>query len=212
MSAPVVRRLLLVLAIVLAALGALAIRVVVAGRAALADGEELLARGQPVAAIGRLEASARWYLPLAPHVDEAYARLRSLAGSEDPAVAIAAWRAIRSAARATGGLWTPHASDLAAADEAIAKLSARDLQATPTGPTTSAREAWHASRLARDGRPRAWAAALAALGVVLWLGGFAIGIRRGIDATGVLLRRPATMAGVTIVVGLVLWVVGLYNA
>lgn len=206
------KRLLVIAAVVLAGLGALAIRVVVEGRTALADGEALLAQGKPAEAIKRLEASARWYLPLAPHVDAAFAQLRRVGGSEDPALAVQAWRAIRGAARATRTLWTPHADDLAAADDAIAKLAARDLQAAPTGPTTAAREMWHLARLARDRRPSSGPLALAALGIVVWLGGFWMLIRRGLDEAGRLARRPALMAGAMIVVGLVCWAVGLYNA
>jgi hypothetical protein len=208
-----VRNLVLILALVLAGLGTLAIRVVVEGRGALADGEALLAAGQPAEAIPELEASARWYLPLAPHVDRAYSRLRELGGSKDPAVALAAWRAIRSAARATRSLWTPHADDLVAADRAIARLSAQHPEAAPgAGATAPLRELWHSARLARDLRPRPGAAAVAALGILAWLAGFVLLVRRGLDDAGTLARRPALVAGAMIVVGFVLWAVGLYNA
>jgi hypothetical protein len=206
-----VRRTIVIAALVLAALGALAIRVVVEGKSALADGDDALAHGKPSEAIRAFEASARWYLPLAPHVDEAYARLRALTGSENPAVALAAWRAIRHASRATRTLWTPHADDLAATDAAIARLSAAG--APPAaGETPQAREAWHQARLSRDPRPSTGAAALAGLGILLWLTGAVVLVRRGITATGRLARRPALMAGLTIVVGVVCWAAGLYNA
>jgi hypothetical protein len=209
----VVRKLVLVLAFVLAAGGVLAIRVVVEGRSALADGEALLAAGQVPDAIRTFEASARWYLPLAPHVDDAYARLRELTGSKDPAVALLAWRAIRSASRATRSLWTPHADDAAAADRAIAQLSARHPEAaTAGGSTVELRELWHSARLARDLRPSPGAAAIAALGILTWLAGFVWLVRRGVDERGVLVRRPALVAATTIVVGFVLWAAGLYNA
>lgn len=215
-------RILVATAIVLAALGVLAIRVVVEGKAALAEGHDRLARGHVAEAIRSFEASARWYLPLAPHVDEAYARLRELASSDDPAVALRAARAIRSAARATRSLWTPHAEDLAAAELRIAKLSAADPEAAPAGGDTAvARETWHLERLSRDSRPSPGAAVLAGLGIVLWLGGFFVLARRGVaddmreSAKGsqVLVRRRAALAaGCAIVVGLVLWAAGLYNA
>ncbi len=213
------RRAILIAALVLAGLGALAIRVVIEGRGALADGEAELAAGHPAEAIRAFEASARWYLPLAPHVDDAYARLRELAASEHPAVALAAWRAIRSAARATRSLWTPHADDLAAADAAIAKLSAAAVppggegaDPPPAGATVGDREAWHLARLARDVRPSRGAAALAGIGIVLWISGALMLVRRGIGAAGGLARRPALLAGATILVGFACWAVGLYNA
>lgn len=211
------RRIVIIAALVLAAFGALAIRVVLEGRGALATGEDALARGKPGDAIRAFEASARWYLPLAPHVDEAYARLRELAKSEDPATALAAWRSIRSAARATRTLWTPHAGDLAAADAAIAKLSANSPHGAPVeeggaADSPAAREAWHQARLARDPRPSLGAAALAAFGILLWLGGAIVIARHGVSAAGGLVRRPALAGAAAVVVGLVCWFAGLYNA
>jgi hypothetical protein len=212
-----VSRAIVIAALVLALLGALAIRVVVEGRSALATGEDAMARGKPTEAIHAFEASARWYLPLAPHVDDAYAGLRAIAGSKDPRVALPAWRAIRSAARATRSLWTPHADDLAAADAAIAKLAAADPEGAPIGDGSTpedlaAREAWQQARLSRSGRPSIGATALAALGIVLWVGGAVLLARRGIDPEGRLARRPALAAALAIVVGLASWVLGLYNA
>lgn len=211
---------------------------------AMSPGDEAIAKGAPIAAIDHYETAARWYLPLAPHVDDAYGKLRGLTASSDPAISLAAWRAIRSAARATRSLWTPHADDLAAADAAIARLSARDPSAgqlaAGAGSATTAqsagplagssaepasgsgsaatpgdaadREAWHRQRLAIDVRPSAFAATLAGLGILLWLGGVVALVRRGIDRAGAWIRRPAAVSGAAIVVGLVLWFVGLYNA
>lgn len=193
--------------VIIAVLGTLAIRVVYEGRSALAAGD--------------YETAARWYLPFAPHVDEAYAKLRERTKSEDPAVALAAWRSIRSAARATRSLWQPHADDLAAADAAIAKLSAE----APGGGKLdgvvrdSDRLAWHRERLARDVRPSIGAAALAGIGIVLWLVGAALLVRRRARSSALplgVLRAPAKPGlaigpGALVVVGLALWFVGLYK-
>lgn len=195
------KRLLIPVAIVVAVLGALAIRIVVEGNAALGDARDYVLRGKPMEAIGAYEDAARWYLPLAPHVDTAYDKLRILASDPDPQISLAAWRAIRSAARATSGLWTPHAKDLADADAAIAGMSARQPGAASPAPTTAGREAWYRDRLARDSRPGHGAAALAALGVLAWIGG-AVGLSRSRQ-----LRWAAVMA-----VGLLVWAAGLYNA
>jgi hypothetical protein len=175
----------LAILVVLAVLGALAIRVVYEGRSALAAGD--------------YETAARWYLPFSPHVDEAYAKLRAETKSEDPAVALAAWRSIRAAARATRSIWQPHADDLAAADAAIAKLAS---EAPGGGKLDGDRLAWHRDRLARDVRPSLATAALAGIGVLLWLAGAALLVRR---------KRISVGPGALVVVGLALWFVGLYK-
>jgi len=211
-----VKRAIIILAVVGGVLGALAIRVVMAGREALAAGDDWMQRGRSVEAIRSYETAARWYLPLAPHVDEAYAKLRTIAeqtradAKTDAAVRLAAWRAIRSAARATRSLWTPHADDLAAADTAIATLSAAIEPSSLPGEATP--ESWHSERLAREQRPRAGTAALAGFGILLWIGGAIALVRRGIDPTGALVRRAAIPAGIAILLGVGLWFAGLYNA
>jgi len=178
-----------IFAIGLAVIGLIGLRAVLAGRNALADGDDWISRGKPAEAIRSYEAAARWYVPLAPHVDAAYAKLRALTAGPD---ALLAWRAIRSAARATRSLWQPHAADLADADAHIAKL-----EAGATAP-----EAWFAGRLAEDARPSIAMAALAGLGILLWLFG----------AAAVVFRRWSLPAGGVIVLGVALWLVGLYNA
>lgn len=219
---PRVKRAIVIVAIVAGVLGALAIRVVMAGREALATGDDWMQRGRWVEAIRSYETAARWYLPLAPHVDDAYDKLRTIAETAPDtkgdaaaaAVRLAAWRAIRSAARATRTLWTPHADDLAAADAAIAKLSAAVAKpprtdGTPAEPTP---ESWHFERLAREQRPRIGTAALAGIGILLWIGGAIALVRRGLGPAGQLVRRAAIPSGIAILVGVGLWFVGLYNA
>jgi hypothetical protein len=206
-------------------LGALAIRVVMAGRDALAAGDDWMQRGRTIEAIRAYETAARWYFPLAPHVDDAYAKLRTIAEqtsgakTADPkaeaaqaAVTLAAWRAIRSAARATRSLWTPHADDLAAADAAIATLSSavRKPSGDPTAEATP--PSWHRERLAREQRLGVGTAALAGFGILLWIGGAIALVRRGIGPAGQLVRRTAIPAGIAILLGVGLWFAGLYNA
>nr|MDQ3301346.1 hypothetical protein [Myxococcota bacterium] len=106
------KRIVAIAGIVIATLCALGIRVVVEGKQALAAGDAALSAKRTTEAIAAWETAARWYLPAAPHVDDAYARLISIARSND-AHALAAWRAVRRAALASRSLWTPHAADLA---------------------------------------------------------------------------------------------------
>lgn len=217
---PGMKRALVIAAIALAGAGALALRVVVEGRAALAEGDAALAAKRPADAIAAWETAARWYLPGAPHVDESLARLVRLARdpASAPPLALAAWRAVRGAARATRSLWTPHGGDLAAADAAIARLSADDPEASLAGGADHAsRVAWHAGELARDPRPRPLAVALACFGIAAWLAGAAWLIRRGTAAAAGaparrLLRHPALAPAALTLAGLAAWALGLYTA
>jgi hypothetical protein len=206
------KRALVVAALVLAALATLAVRTVVEGRAALADGDDAFAQHRVVDAIGAWESAARWYLPFAPHVDEAYSRLRSLAES-DRRFAMPAYRAIRSAAWATRTLWTPHQGDLDDANTAIANLAADDPDAaSASGDDHAHRLAWQLATIGRDPRPSTAAIAIAIFGIACWLAGMAHLIRRGVDAAGAVVRRPALVGAALAVVGLVAWTAGLYNA
>lgn len=206
------RRALVVVAIAAAVLGALAIRVVVEGRDALTRGDAALADGRIDDALAGWEAAARWYLPLAPHVDDAYARLVGLARA-DHRIALPAWRAVRRAALATSGLWTPHADDLATANAEIAELASRDPAGAAAGGADAAtRKTFHAARLARPVRPGRGALVLAVLGIACGLAGAAVLLRRGFDEAGRLARRPAVVGAALAAIGVAGWAVGLYNA
>lgn len=197
------RRILVAAAIVLAGLGALGVRVIRAGQSALADGDAAIADQRPRDAVAAWERAARWYFPAAPHVDEAYARLRTLAANNP--TALAPWYAIRRAAHATRSLWTPHADDLAAADAAIAKLaSAR--QEDPS------RLAWHEAQLAAPTRPGLAPTVLAVLGIAAWLAGIGVTLRRGLADDGTWVKRPALVGLGIAAAGIAGWAAGLYTA
>lgn len=192
------KRVLIVVAIVLAGFGALAIRVVVEGRRAIATGDEAARQGRMTDAIAGWESAARWYLPFAPHVDDAYERLINLAKSEHT-YALPAWRAVRSAALATRTLWTPHADDLITANAQIAELASRDPEgARAAGPDAAARKAWHTERLGRDAGPSRGGVFLAVLGLSAWLAGI-----------GIVIRGPARIGAAVTVLGLIGWMIGL---
>jgi hypothetical protein len=205
---------LAIVAIALAGLAAVIVRVEYEGRSALADGDEALAAKHPGDAIAAWESAARWYLPGAGHVDDAYARLVAFAREHK---SMTAWRAVRTAALATRSLWTPHEDDLAEANAAIAQLSVDDPDAgaltIASGPgDRGERLAWHAAQLGTTSRPAKIAAALAILGILAWLAGIVVVIRRGVSAHGKLLRRPAAVGAAISVAGIVVWAAGLYSA
>jgi len=192
------KRLLWITAVIVAGLAALSLRVVIEGRGALSEGDAALADRRPVDAIAAWETSARWYLPGASHVGEAYDRLRQFARTHR---SIAAWRAIRSAARATRGLWQPYADELAEADQQITALAAADLDRAPIGDDAEKFAAWHAVQLAKDPRPSPGSAALAISGIAAWLAGMAL-----------LIRRPSRMHAAIAIGGLAAWALGVFTA
>jgi len=207
-----VRAALAIVGIVVAALATLGIRVVVEGKRALAAGDAALSAKRTTDAIAAWERAARWYLPGAPHVDDAYDRLTELARTDEPH-ALAAWRAVRRAAIATRSLWTPHAGDLAAANAEIARRAAADPEgARAAGADLAQRQAWQAQQLAEGPRPGTGAIVLAVLGIVGWLAGIGVILRRGLDARGRLVRHPALIGAALVAAGLVAWAAGLYNA
>jgi hypothetical protein len=198
------RRVLLGIAIALAIIGALALRTVLEGRAALAEGDDAFVQKRIPDALAAWERAARWYFPGAPHVGEAYERLVGYARDHG---SIAAWRAVRSAAIATTGLWTPHEGDLAEANAAIAKLSAADPEGAPAISDPATRLAWHEAVLARQSRPSKSSSLLAVFGIVAWIAGIAVVVRRGA------VRDGPTFVGVALAVaGILAWAVGLYSA
>lgn len=194
--------------LVVAVIAVAAIRAVWAGRRALAAGDAALREDRPRDAIAAWEEAARWYVPFAGHVDDAYARLAQLRTNSDHGVAIAALRAERSAAfatRALGDAHDPHAVDATLADW----MGADPEGAIAAGSDRAARQRWQAARLARDDRPALGPSALAVAGVVLWLVGLGLGVgrigRAGRSALG------TRIALAMIAVGAGAWALGLYN-
>lgn len=226
------RRKLITAAIVAAVvLGALITRAIWEGRSALHDGDAAAARGEPRAAIEAWRRAARWYVPLAPHVGAAYGRLERMAGDAevhgDRVTALEAWRAVRSSALATRWVVTPHADAKARADQRIAALMAEEpvwgqpvpagedpsrLAAPDAGATPAARQAFYAAQLARDGAPSLGWVVVALIGFAAWLGGCVRFALRALDPDDRLVRRVAAEAGALVLVGLLVWVVGLSQA
>ncbi len=226
------RRKLVTAAIVAAVvIGALVTRAIWEGRSALHAGDEAMANGDVAGAIDGWRRAARWYVPLAPHVGDAYDRLARVATDaelqQDRITALTAWRAIRSSSLATRWVVTPYADRKAHADQRIAALMAEEpvwgqpvpagedptrLAAPEAGDTVAAREAYYAAQLARDGAPSlAWViVALAGFGG--WLGGCVRFARRALGPEDRLDRRVAAESGVLVLIGMVVWVVGLYLA
>ena len=191
-------------------------RAVWQGRGALDEGDRALAANDSEEAIRGWRRAARWYVPLAPHVSDAYDRLEALAAlaekKGDLRTALAAWQGVRGSILATRSFYTPHEERLDPANRKIAELMAR-LDPTPPAEMSAPQlVAWHYELLARDESPSVVWSLVALLGFALWIGGGVLFALRGVSADDRLVRRPAITAGAAIMAGLVVWLLGLYNA
>jgi hypothetical protein len=212
------KRRLVTIGLVLAfCLGVVVTRAVWEGRSALFEGDVAAqSRGDQEDAIRWWRRAARWYVPLAPHVGRAYDRLEELGARAekegDLATALAAWQGVRGSILATRSFFTPHQERLEPANRRIAALLAAMEQSPPEGSRAAGLEAWHHELLARDEAPALGWTILALLGFLVWLGGGVLFALRGVSAEDRLVARPAITAGVLVVAGLLVWVLGLHNA
>ncbi len=210
------RRMLIVLASVFLCVGVLSTRALWEGRSALQQGDALLADGDSEGAVRLWRRAARWYLPLAPHVETAYDKLRSLALSAeehgDSQLAVSAWTGIRSSVRATRSFYTPYSERLEEADRHIARLMAQiELQSNPST-NLKETEQWHHALLKRDQMPSVGWSIVALFGLALWIGGgfgFAL---RGVDDNDRLVPKAAGYSGAAVAIGMLIWLLGLHWA
>jgi hypothetical protein len=225
------RRVITFAVVALVCLGVLVCRAFWDGRRALAAGDEAHRNGEAarqqgdvaatqaaeLEAVAEWRRAARWYVPGAPHVRQAYDRLAALGQAAETAgdrdLALAAWTGVRSSALATRWLTVPHADRLAVANQHIATLMAAAEAADPAaGATVPARRAWHLAALERDDAPSVAWSIFAVLGFLTWVGGGFWFARRGLGDGDRLDRRQAALSGVMVLAGLLLWMVALYKA
>jgi hypothetical protein len=211
------RRSIAVLVVVFLCLGVLVTRAFWEGGDALARGDQAHEAGDPAAAIRWWRRAARWYVPLAPHVDKAYQRMEALAlaaeEKQDWRTAIAAWTGIRSSVWATRSFYTPHEDRLELANQHLKVLMARtEDPRLAQGQSREEREAYHGELLQRDPQPSVGWTVLALFGLALWIGGGALFAWRAIDREDRLIKTPALYSGAAVGIGLLLWLFGLYQA
>lgn len=210
------RKQLIVVATLLLCLGVISVRAIWEGYAALSRGDAAQVDGDSQAAVRWWRRSARWYLPLAPHVGRAYARLRNLGIAAekqgDTKLALSAWRGVRSSIRATRSFYTPYSEYVDEADQHIAALMASLEVAQDRQRDPAEAEARHYALLKLDSMPSVLWSLVALLGMALWIGaGFAFALR-AIDDRDRLVPSAAAYSGAGIVIGLVIWLTGLHLA
>lgn len=198
-------------------LGVVVTRAIWEGQSALSDGDAASERGERLEAITKWRRAARWYVPLAPHVGKAYDRLEHLAASArdngDVAVELAALRGIRGSILATRSFFTPQSHRLDRTNRRIAELMA-SIEGGAVAPdqTDDQRRQWHYELLSRDESPSVPWSIIALLGFAGWIGGAVFFALRGVTPDDKLVARNAAYAGAMVAGGLVIWMLGLYNA
>ena len=209
------RRALLLIAAVLAIAGVIAGRALYSGNEELAASSQALDDGDPREAIVRARRSAGWYLPGAPHVPAAYARLEALARAAEEHrrddLALLAWRSVRSAVIDTRA---PLADRVAEADAQIARLVAKRPNAAEPD---SVAMAAHLQELQRHHRVHPlWSLSLAlslllgGAGFFMWSGGASDAA--GKIARGWLSRSHARTGALMTLAGVALWLLSLWRA
>lgn len=210
------RKLLFVVATLMLCFGVVAVRALWEGRSALSRGDDAQLKGDSERAVRWWRRSARWYVPLAPHVGRAYQRLRDLGlaaeNEGDTKTALAAWRGVRSSIRATRSFYTPYSEYIDEADLHIAALMAGQEVLADSSLVHKEREARHYALLKLDQMPSVLWSVIALFGLALWIGaGFAFALR-GINENDRLVPKAAAYSGAGIAMGLVLWLAGLHLA
>lgn len=195
-------------------LAVLVVRVVVASHQELGQAESLAGGGDVDAAIVHYRRAARWYAPGNPYATdalEALARVgRAAERAGDRERALFAWRSVRAAIMASRSFYVPHGDRLARANEHIAELMASgEPPPVDAGKSRAELKAEHLALLRGVSRPRIGWTLLLLVGFFGWVGGAFAFAWRAIDEEDRIVRHEALRWGAVVVVGLVLWLVGM---
>jgi hypothetical protein len=194
-------------------LGGIVARVAVDGERELALSTAALKDGDVHDAIVHARRAAGWYLPGAPHVRVARARLVAIARAAEERnqhdVALMSWRALRTSLFESRALVVPARAEFALANREIARLSARAPGSADPDPALLAA---HLSALERDEAPRpVWSLALA-LACVLGVASFRAATAAAASAAGRVEWRRAPHAVILHLAAVGLWLLAVWRA
>jgi hypothetical protein len=213
-SAKLARRLLQGFVLVACLCTLVTARVVLSARAELQEAERLLAADDRDAAIVHFRRAARWYAPLSPYHVSALAQLAELGRAAERAGenerALSAYRALRGAILATRSTYVPERARLAAANERIAALMAK--QPAPgidAGKSEAQRYREHLALLTPIPGPDVFWSCVLLLGFVCWVGSAFLLSVRAIDDEERWVPRELWRWGGMIALGFGLFVLGM---
>jgi hypothetical protein len=213
MLGPVSRALVIVGASLAVLLLVMSGRALLEARAEAAHASAAIASGDLDLAIVKLRASARWDAPFNVFAARSLTRLVQLAelaeqrGEHERA--LSAYRSVHAAIQATRSFYTPHTEVLARADERIATLMARE---PPAGIELRRSEADRKAdylALLSASDPRPFGVLLAFLGFVTWVGSAVVFLSWGVDQEGRILRQVARRSVLCLLLGWIVFAVGL---
>ncbi len=194
------RRLALVLLVLLGAVSLVTARAVMRGEAELRESDAAFDEGDLQGAVLHARAAALAYVPGAPHVGSAYARLEAVArGAEGEGkldIARLAWGATRQAALETRHALSSQSQKIEEAERALARLDAAQSGSAgrAAGPPMSTPQGG------------GLALGLLALGLGLSVGGVAVVAFRGVDRAGGIQVRGLVTGVIVGLVGVASWV------
>lgn len=210
---PIARPLLLLFAGLFVLFLTLSARAVLEARAEAAHAEVALAAADVDGAIVRLRASARWYAPLNFYASDSLAQLEQIASAAEKRGeherALSAWRAIHASIHATRSFYIPHTARLARADERIAALMAAEPPAAIEKSRSPTERKADYLALLSPAEPRLFGVLLAITGFLTWVGSATAFLSWGVDSEGRVLRGMGRRSVVCLLLGWIMFAVGL---
>jgi hypothetical protein len=204
------RRIALGLLLVMLVLASVTATMIARGEGAMRQSDRAFDAGQVREAIAFARRAAVAYVPAAPHVGAAYARLGAIAKGAEAAghfqIAREAWEGVRAAALETRHAWQPHPEELHRANENLARIMASEAPSVSGGRTRVF------ELLAADPSPRAPLVGLLLLGFALEISGTAIFALRALTPDGRLVPAKARLAGVLTLLGVACWTIAASQA
>jgi len=215
LRARILRNLAAGLMLAVLAVAVLTARAVSEGERRMRQSDEAFDRADLPGALLAARSAAVMYAPGAPHVRRAFERMVAVAVGAEAAgqrrTAESAWRAVRAAALETRHLWVVHRSELARADENLARL-AQLAEADKPDADPKLALARAKAELARDDAPSTQFVVALVVGFALALGGLGtVGFSGVTPAGGIVLGR-AKLGVVLALAGAAMWTFAVWRA